>query len=356
MASYRDRLHFSKMFKVPTIQAIAGREGTVYHVHPHALSSCGSAAFKARIGEAWINGASEVIDWTDFDEQTIECFLCWLYTNDYDVRGAADTANGEHRRENNQKGTSDHDDHPTASTKTESLVPDTAMISESYEERPLTPLSRCILVGLPAETMQTAAATFAQTEFHDCDELLGDAVFMHAKIYCFAHRFLIPRLEVLALQRLTQVLLTNNTSRDPFFSRLADAIHLVYESTPKATQFDDPARKLLSQYVALNFTSIPTESLEMLVSAGGEFMVDVAQKLARRIATSGRSTESLEEHINELETKINALVLDGEKQRSLLEKSEKEIREWESWNRGISGKYKKARRLASPFGFDESLH
>ncbi|EED22637.1 hypothetical protein TSTA_061280 [Talaromyces stipitatus ATCC 10500] len=213
------------------------------------------------------------------------------------------------------------------------------MNSKSYEERPLTPMSRCIPVGLPAETMQTAAATFAQTEFHDCDELLGDAVFMHAKTYCFAHRFLISRLEVLALQRLTQVLLTNNTSRGPFYSRLADAIHLVYESTPKSTQFDDPAQKLLAQYVALNFISIPTESLETVVSAGGEFMVDVAQKLAQRIATSGRSTESLEEYIDELKTKVNALELEGQKQRSLLEKTEKEIREWESWNRGISGKY-----------------
>ncbi|PCG88590.1 Hypothetical protein PENO1_109330 [Penicillium occitanis (nom. inval.)] len=344
------------MFKVPTIQAIAGRERTVYHVHPRALSSCGSAAFRARTDEAWINGASEVIDWTDFDEQTIECFLCWLYTDDYDVLGATDTMNGEHRYEKNEQGTLDNDNDPMASTKTESPVPDTVMNSISYEERPLTPLSRCIPVGLPAETVQTAAATFAQTEFHDCDELLGDAVLMHAKIYCFAHRFLIPRLEVLALQRLTQVLLTNNTSRDPFVSRLADAIHLVYESTPKATQFDDPARKLLSQYVALNFTSIPTDSLETLVSGGGEFMVDVAQKLAHRIATSGRSTESLEEYIGELETKVNALELEGEKQRSLLEKSEKEIQEWESWNRGISGKYSRARRRATPFEFGDSLN
>ena len=92
------------MFKVPTIQAIAGCERTVYHVHPHALSSCGSAVIKARTGEVWINGASEVIDWIDFDEQTIECFLCWLYTDDYDVLWATDTVNGGYRRENNEKG------------------------------------------------------------------------------------------------------------------------------------------------------------------------------------------------------------------------------------------------------------
>lgn len=136
--------------------------------------------------------------------------------------------------------------------------------------------------------------------------LLSDTVFIHvihAKIYCFAHRFLILQHEVLALQRLTQILLTNHTLSDPFFSRLADAIHLVYESTPKVTQFDNPARTLRSQYIALNFTSIPTDSLGTLICAKGEFMFDVAQKLARRIIISGRSTESLDEHINELETK-----------------------------------------------------
>jgi hypothetical protein len=39
--------------------------------------------------------------------------------------------------------------------------------------------------------MQTAAATFVWTALQDCDELLGDTALMHAKISCFAHRFLI---------------------------------------------------------------------------------------------------------------------------------------------------------------------
>ena len=48
--------------------------------------------------------------------------------------------------------------------------------------------------------MQTAAAVFTETALHDSDELLGMTVLMHAKVYCFAHRFLIPRLEELLFE------------------------------------------------------------------------------------------------------------------------------------------------------------
>lgn len=70
-------------------------------------------------------------------------------------------------------------------------------------ERPLTPLSRCLQVGLPAQTIQTAAAAF-NTKSHGCDEHMGNIAFIHAKVYCFAHQFLISGLEDSALQRLTQ--------------------------------------------------------------------------------------------------------------------------------------------------------
>ncbi|KAK4933936.1 hypothetical protein LTR66_015810, partial [Elasticomyces elasticus] len=60
----------------------------VYYVHPEVLSSCGSPVLKARVNEQWIkNGTSGAIDWTEFDEETVECALSYLYIEDYDVRG-----------------------------------------------------------------------------------------------------------------------------------------------------------------------------------------------------------------------------------------------------------------------------
>lgn len=42
---------------------------------------------KARANDQWIkNGTSGTIDWTEFDEETVECALSFLYIEDYDVR------------------------------------------------------------------------------------------------------------------------------------------------------------------------------------------------------------------------------------------------------------------------------
>ncbi|PCH00260.1 Hypothetical protein PENO1_039990 [Penicillium occitanis (nom. inval.)] len=168
-------------------------------------------------------------------------------------------------------------------------------------------------------------------------------------VYCFAHRFLISRLEELALQHLERILLTCDAPNDLFFSRLADAIHLIYESTPKISQFPNTARQLLSQYVAQNFTTLPDEGFKSLVSEGGDFMIDVAQKLAQQIATVGRSNQSVDEHIHELEMKIDRLELESQREKSVLERTEEEIGEWESWNRDITAKGLRPRGDAESF-------
>lgn len=62
---------------------------------------------------------------------------------------------------------------------------------------------------------------------------------------------------------------------------------------------------MLPQYVALNYITLPDESLNQLVSEGGEFMIDVLQKLAQRIAAISGTTKSLEENINELKIRIS---------------------------------------------------
>lgn len=42
---------------------------------------------KARVNDQWIkNGTSAAIDWTEFDEETVECALSYLYIEDYQVR------------------------------------------------------------------------------------------------------------------------------------------------------------------------------------------------------------------------------------------------------------------------------
>ncbi|KAJ5348625.1 uncharacterized protein N7506_001878 [Penicillium brevicompactum] len=346
MASRTNFHQFPSTFKDCPIQVIVGPQKTVYYVHPAVLSSCGSPVLKARVNDQWIkNGTSGAIDWTEFDEETVKCALSYLYIEDYDVRDRGFV--GEQFEERN-----DEDQMAQAaslSTNAGSSMPDSKTLNEALSERPLTPLSRCLQAGLPAETIQTAAAAFMK-EPSACDEGLGDIALMHAKVYCFAHQFLFSRLENMALQRLTQLLLKCGTPTDPFFLGLSDAIRLIYGATPKSKP-NNPARELLSQYVALKYTTLSEESMRALIAEGGDFMVDVTCKLARRISTSGTSTQSLECLIDELEMNVFRLEQHTENQACLLKRAEEEILEWESWNRGISAKHKKAKRMVAPFEF-----
>ncbi|KAJ5542051.1 hypothetical protein N7461_008054 [Penicillium sp. DV-2018c] len=231
MASRTNFHQFPSPFKDCPVQVIVGPQKNVYYVHPGVLSSCGSPVLEARVNDQWIKtGTTGTLDWTEFDEDTVECVLSYLYIEDYDGRGRASL--GEQVEEGNNND-------------------------------------------------QIAAAAFMETP-SACDESLGDIALMHAKVYCFAHQFLFSRLEKLALQRLTQLLLGCDTPSDPFFLRLADAIRVVYDSTPNSKP-KDPARELLSQYVALKYTTISEKSLNPLIAEGGDFMIDVNCKLAQMI-------------------------------------------------------------------------
>ncbi|KAF7587604.1 hypothetical protein BBP40_007003 [Aspergillus hancockii] len=226
----------------------------------------------------------------------------------------------------------------------ETSATNTVSADEPTFNRPLTPLSRCLRVGLPAETFRTAAGSLTQRELQNSDNSPAAEILLHAKVYCFAHRFLISDLESFALQRLTQVLLTVDTQKDSLFPYLADAIRFVYGSTPSTQLQDNPARKLLSQYVALKYTMLANEMFTQLLEEGGEFLTDLSQKLARRLTISEIGAQSLEEQIDELQIKVNELEVNSQEKESQLQRARDELAEWESWNRGISGKYKKAKR------------
>ncbi|KAE8397485.1 hypothetical protein BDV37DRAFT_276893 [Aspergillus pseudonomiae] len=280
----RPRAHeYARIFRGHPIQIIVGSGERSYFVHPAALSWCNTSALNARVSGPWMeNGASGPIDWTDFDEQTIECVLSYFYTQDYFNISFEPISVGA-----------------------ESPASNTGSADKPTFNRPLTPLSRCLRVGLPAEASQAAAGRITERKLQNSEINPAADILLHAKVYCFAHRFLIPDLESFVLQRLTQVLLILQ---------------------------DNPARKLLSQYVALKYTKLANENLTKLLEEGGEFLTDLSHKLP------------LEEQIDELQIKVNELEANYQEKESQLQRARDELVEWESRNRGISGKYKKAKR------------
>ncbi|KAJ5941437.1 hypothetical protein N7516_001605, partial [Penicillium verrucosum] len=238
---------------------------------------------------------------TEFDKETIKYALSFLYIKDYNVRNRTFIT--------------------FLSTKAGSSVPNSEILNKALSERPLTPLSRLLV-----ENIQTAAAAFIK-EPSTYNKGLSNIALIHAKL-----------------------LLKYNTLTDLFFLGLIDAIRLVYGATLKSKP-NDLARELLSQYVALKYTILLEETIRALIVEGGDFMIDVTYKLARRVSISGTSTQSLEGLVDKLEMTVSRLEQHTKNQTCLLKRAEEEILEWESWNRGISAKHKKAKRMVAPFEF-----
>ena len=122
---------------------------------------------------------------------------------------------------------------------------------------------------------------------------IGHIALLHAKIYCFAHHLLLSKLEELALQHLSQLLIQCDQPSESFLVRLKDAVRLIYDSTPRS-KTNDPARELLSEYIALKYAEVPEEIIRDLVADEGDFAFDLTRKLALRISTSEKANKSLE--------------------------------------------------------------
>lgn len=208
----------------------------------------------------------------------------------------------------------------TARIEPISLKAGSVPADEPTFQRPLTPLSQCLRIGLPAETIETAAGGLTQRKLENSDDGPAVEIVLHAKVYCFAHRFLISDLESFALQRLTQVLIAVDPRKDNLFPYLADAVRVIYNSTPGALVQVNPARKLLSQYVALNYTLLANEQLVRLLDEGGEFLADLSQKLARRLTASDTETQSMRKHIARLQDLTDKLKADSDKKERELKK------------------------------------
>ncbi|KAL7658042.1 hypothetical protein ACMYSQ_004183 [Aspergillus niger] len=309
----------------PPIQVIVGSAKSTYFVHPGALSWCDKSALSARIDGPWKqNGADSPIDWSDFDEQTVECVLSYLYTQDYYVPQLESAPDDSCKNDDDCKATTGIE----PSSTSESVPGD-----QRTPNRPLTPLSQCLQAGLPVDNNHTAAGACTYRASQNPNDSLGAEILVHAKVYCFAHRFCIHELEEFALQRLTKVLISIDAEKEAVFPYLADAIHLVYDSTPGTNLQDNPARKLLSQYVALNYTKLESESFDQIMAEGGEFMVDLSHKLARRFRMTGLGAQSLAEQMDELQRKINRLNRGLQEHESQLQSARRELTKWQSWNR-----------------------
>ncbi|OQD98543.1 hypothetical protein PENSOL_c009G04396 [Penicillium solitum] len=333
-----DSKTLKSIFAKPPVKIVVGSEESVYYVHRGTLEV--HPAFDARL-KASTDEYEEAIDWSGFDEQTIDCVLSFLYTAGYQAPQATSVAveedegdtgeeapaqDGEEEEEEQEQEAvvdepeeADEENEPTSppdsprsepswrhspspifpararslSPVAESPIAPDSPPSEALSEldlnnRPLTPLEYCDGVTLATEQASTQKVTGNEKQDQDQEEPEQETegnnaaeIYLHAKVYSFARQLEFDKLEQFALNRLAQVLVALEKTDKVLFPYLVDAIRLIY----KTTSVVDDARNLLSQFVALRYTTLVGEDLDELITEGGEFMIDLSHKLARKLST-----------------------------------------------------------------------
>lgn len=158
----------------------------------------------------------------------------------------------------------------------------------------MTPLGRCCGVNLPGyTTAKTPKADGQEEPATETQESPADEIYLHIKVYAFAHLLEFGDLKQFALNRLAKVLISLEQTKQDLFPYLANGIRLIYKTT--TNEATDDARNLLSQFVAFNYEALTGEEFDKLIAKGGEFMVDVSHKLARRLSSLTSSLLKYEE-------------------------------------------------------------
>ena len=163
-------------------------------------------------------------------------------------------------------------------------------------------------------------------------QLLAVEALAHAKVYSFVHKYLMSELEELATCRLAQTLVILQHLKTNMLRHLADTTRLIYSTTPSDAQ--NPARRLLSQFVAAGLPVLSDGHLDVLLLQGGDFDVEVLHKVGRKIA-------ELESRFSALESRFSALELEHSETREDLISSRESVSGWESWNSHLPSKWRR---------------
>lgn len=104
-----------------------------------------------------------------------------------------------------------------------------------------------------------------------------------------AKRDLLPALEDLALQRITQSLRVVDCSVKYAADELSEVTEFVWDNIPASEDHEEPMQNLLSQSAKIYYTSLLHGRFEKLSCRGGEITRDVARKLSRRLSAHGNA-------------------------------------------------------------------
>lgn len=170
--------------------------------------------------------------------------------------------------------------------------------------RGLAPLSEIFAPDiLNPQRKLSAAEIFATKDFHPAEHDFEEVFLAHAKVYTIARTFEIEALCILALQRLLRTLV-NIGPVPPGSALVGNFVELARYAYATMLGTQDPFRNLISQFAALNFTSMQTQAMRELMKGGGDFASDLMEKVNVTLVAGGelgRSSPREEELNKEME-------------------------------------------------------
>ncbi|KIW81841.1 hypothetical protein Z517_04867 [Fonsecaea pedrosoi CBS 271.37] len=319
----------------------AGEDDSKFTVHEALLSKSGSPSLQKLVEPGWKESSEGCIDWRHTSSQTVERILTWLYLRDYQSpdpvpreigpEPVADVVLEEPQPEVEPP-------EPAEPDLLEAEDPELQhAIFKSCSIRPLTPLGKCAGVPPVVTAHKTAAGVFEGLEFPHKDFSYWEPLLTHLDVYSFAKYHLLSELQEIALQRSIITLRKMDCTVEFAEQEVSKAVEFVYANIPADRGNEEPMRKLLSQFAAINYTSLMHGSFEALITRGGDFALDLARKLSRRLLA--RDSDALVQ--DELEDRIRNLEAQLQERDREIQKLNGSLNNASDWDWGISKKGKR---------------
>lgn len=266
--------------------------------------------------------ADGIFDMRSWDGETVGHFVNFLYLQTYVVPGSqplSPIVGAPVETASDTTGTRSQVSTPGTICSNNSTQRDLAL--DANDRRPLTPLSGLRVHPNEGNSDGPDSGHFCPQEANDHHNVL----LAHAKVYALSQSLEVHILSSMAYHRVLGILESLHTITPDSHIRLnvVELLDYVYAHP------DYPMRKLVSQFVAWNFTAMQgLEEMKELMSRGGQLAVELMAKVSRRLVAGEKEINDQREISKGVteqfrSEQVNVKVLQLSKER--LEKSVKDM-------------------------------
>lgn len=297
------------ILKSESVTIIAGAERHALTVHTAALLESESKSLCTLVQPGWRESTDGKIDWSHTELDTVQRVITYLYYKDYSGQDPVLLQTMGDQKSIRAYSSMLHGPEPEndleavdGSVSGQLVAPDAnkagaASVTETVARADASPVvdgpgsAAPIPAGVssngsmtPNPNAELAArkidnATYDDRLFPHKRYSYRKVLLIHAEVYAFALYHMLVDLQVLAFNRVAQMLRKIDCNTRHAAGDLTDCIEHIYNETPRTV--DDPMRELLSQFVANHYPSLLRGDLEALLGAGGDLTRDVGQKVSR---------------------------------------------------------------------------